>query len=46
MRPGGDRRVAVESVRIVLDEPAVPVSGGEALPVSDHYGLLAALAPA
>ena len=46
MRPGGDRRIAVDSVRIVLDEPAVPVPGGAALPVSDHYGLLAELTPA
>ena len=46
VRPGGDRHIAVDSVRIVLDEPVVPVSGGEALPVSDHYGLLAQLAPA
>ena len=46
VRPGGDRRIAVDSVRIVLDEPAVPVPGGAVLPVSDHYGLLAELTPA
>ena len=46
VRPSGDRRTAVDSVRVVLDEPVVPVSGGAALPVSDHYGLLAELTPA
>ena len=41
-----DRRVETSDVRIVLDEPAVPVPGGDPLPLSDHYGLLAMLAPA
>ena len=46
VRPGGDRRKTIDSVRVVLDEPVIPVSGGGTLPVSDHYGLLAALAHA
>ncbi|MDE0389251.1 MAG: endonuclease/exonuclease/phosphatase family protein [Rhodospirillales bacterium] len=44
VRPGGGRGVTVSSVSTVLDEPMVPVPGGEPLPVSDHYGLLAELA--
>ena len=43
VRPGGDRRVTVNSVGIVLDEPAVPLPDRKPLPVSDHYGLLAEL---
>ena len=45
LRSHGDRAVAVGGVRIVLDEPAVPVPDGNPLPLSDHYGLLATLAP-
>jgi len=44
LRSGGGRGATVTSARTVLDEPVVPVSGGDALPVSDHYGLLAELA--
>ena len=43
---GGGRRVAPAEARIVLDEPVVRLPGGETLPLSDHYGLLAELAPA
>ena len=46
LRPGGERPVTVASAGIVLDEPMVPLPGSEALPLSDHYGLLATLAPA
>ena len=45
VRPSGSRPVAARDVRIVLDEPAVPVPEGGTVPLSDHYGLLAALAP-
>ena len=45
VRPRGDHRVEASDVRIVLDEPAVPVPNGGPLPLSDHYGLLATLAP-
>ena len=45
LRPHGDREVAVGDVRIVLDEPAVPVPDGNPVPLSDHYGLLATLTP-
>ncbi|MDE0408470.1 MAG: endonuclease/exonuclease/phosphatase family protein [Alphaproteobacteria bacterium] len=44
MRPGGGYGVAVSAARTVLDEPVVPRPGGEPLPLSDHYGLLAELA--
>ena len=44
VREGGGRRIAPAEARIVLDEPAVRLPGGETLPLSDHYGLLAALA--
>ena len=43
--PSDGRPVAAREVRIVLDEAAVPVPDGDAVPLSDHYGLLAALAP-
>ena len=43
VRDGGGRRVSLAEARIVLDEPAVHLPGGEMLPVSDHYGLFAAL---
>ena len=46
LRPPAGHGVEPSAVRIVLDEPAVPVSGGDPLPLSDHYGLLATLAPA
>ena len=46
VRSGDDQPASVTSVRIVLDEPAVPLAGGETLPLSDHYGLLAEIAPA
>ena len=48
VRAGGGRRVAVADMRVVLDEPAVPLpgGGGAALPLSDHYGLVAELVPA
>ena len=48
VRAGGGRRVAVADMRVVLDEPAVPLpgGGGAALPLSDHYGLVAELTPA
>ena len=45
LRPHGDHEVAVSNVRIVLDEPVVPIPGGDPLPHSDHYGLLATLTP-
>lgn len=45
VRPHGDRGVAVTDVRIVLDEPVVPIQGRDSLPLSDHYGLLATLTP-
>ena len=44
VRPGGGRGVNVPAARIVLDEPVVRLPGGDPLPVSDHYGLLAELA--
>ena len=44
VRAGRGRPVAVADARIVLDEPVVPLGEGR-LPLSDHYGLLAALAP-
>ena len=46
VRPGSGRQVTVADARIVLDEPLVRLAGGGSLPLSDHYGLLAALAPA
>ena len=46
VRSGGGRTVAVADARIVLDEPLVPLPDGGPVPVSDHYGLLATLAPA
>ena len=42
-RQAGRRRVAVGTVRTVLDTPVVPHPDGKPLPVSDHYGLLAEL---
>ena len=45
LRPHEDQAVAATDVRIVLDEPAVPIQGGDPLPLSDHYGLLATLMP-
>ena len=45
VRPGGYYETTVLAVRTVLDEPLVPLPDGEPLPVSDHYGLLAELAP-
>ena len=45
VRPGGNPGIAATAARIVLDEPLVPLPDGEPLPVSDHYGLLAKLAP-
>ena len=45
VRPGDDQPVGVSDVRIVLDEPAVPVPDGGSVPLSDHYGLLATLTP-
>ena len=46
VRPGSGRQVTVADARIVLDEPVVELSDSGSLPLSDHYGLLAALAPA
>ena len=46
LRPPGGRGVETGKVRIVLDEPVVPVPGGDPLPLSDHHGLLATLTPA
>ena len=46
VRPRAGHGIAASDVRIVLDEPVVPVPDGDALPLSDHYGLLAALAAA
>ena len=46
VREGGGQSVEARDVRIVLDEPAVPVPDGGTVPLSDHYGLLATLAPA
>ena len=45
LRSPAGRGVETSDARIVLDEPVVPVPGGDALPLSDHYGLLATLAP-
>ena len=45
VRPADDPEITVTAVRTVLDEPLVPLPDGEPLPVSDHYGLLAELAP-
>ncbi|MDE0051944.1 MAG: endonuclease/exonuclease/phosphatase family protein [Rhodospirillales bacterium] len=45
VRSRGGQPVEARDVRIVLDEPAVPVPEGDAVPLSDHYGLLATLAP-
>ena len=45
VRAHGGQPVEARDVRIVLDEPAVPVPDGDAVPLSDHYGLLATLAP-
>ena len=45
-RPGGDDTLAATDARIVLDEPAVTLPDGGTVPLSDHYGLLATLAPA
>ena len=45
VRPGGGHAVNVSAARIVLNEPVVSLPDGESLPVSDHYGLLAELAP-
>lgn len=45
VRPGGGRAVNVSAARTVLDEPVVPLPDGEPLPLSDHHGLLAELAP-
>ena len=45
VRPRAGHGVEASDVRIVLDEPAVPVPDGDALPLSDHYGLLATLTP-
>ena len=45
LRPPAGRGVETSEVRIVLDQPSVPVPGGDLLPLSDHYGLLATLAP-
>jgi endonuclease/exonuclease/phosphatase family metal-dependent hydrolase len=39
----GNARVSVARAEIVLREPTVPVSGGDQVPVSDHYGLLVEL---
>ncbi len=46
VRHGPDRPVVVAGARIVLYEPIVPLPGGGALPVSDHYGLLVELTAA
>ena len=46
VRGGSGQSVGARDVRIVLDEPAVPVPGGGTVPLSDHYGLLATLEPA
>ena len=45
VRPGGGQLVAARDVRIVLDEPVVPVPDGGPVPLSDHYGLLATIEP-
>ena len=45
VRPSVSQPVAAREVGIVLDEPAVSVPDGDAVPLSDHYGLLATLAP-
>ncbi|MDE0391381.1 MAG: endonuclease/exonuclease/phosphatase family protein [Rhodospirillales bacterium] len=46
LRPPAGRGIETSDARIVLDEPAVPVPGGDPLPLSDHYGLLTTLTPA
>ncbi len=45
VRAGSGQPVEARDVRIVLDEAAVPVPDGGPVPLSDHYGLLATLAP-
>ena len=45
VRPRTEHGVAASDVRTVLAEPAVPLPDGDALPLSDHYGLLATLTP-
>ena len=45
VRPRTEHGVEASDARIVLAEPAVPLPDGDALPVSDHYGLLATLTP-
>ena len=45
VRPRAGHGLEASDVRIVLDEPAVPLPDGDALPLSDHYGLLATLTP-
>ena len=45
LRSSDGRPIEARDVRIVLDEPAVPVADGGTVPLSDHYGLLATLAP-
>ena len=46
VRPRAGHGVETSDVRIVLDEAVVPVPDGDALPLSDHYGLLATLTSA
>ena len=45
VRPRAGHGVEASDARIVLAEPAVPLPDGDALPLSDHYGLLATLTP-
>ena len=45
VRASGGKPVAAQGVRIVLDEPVVPVADGGPVPLSDHYGLLATFEP-
>ena len=45
VRSRSGQPVEARDVRIVLDEPAVPVPDGGSVPLSDHYGLLATLTP-
>ena len=45
VRPRAGHRVETRDVRIVLDEPVVALPDGDAVPLSDHHGLLATLSP-
>lgn len=41
LRTEGSENLRVTETRVVLNNPVARISGGETIPVSDHYGLLA-----